>query len=142
VLLDRPGGTYWENFEKFLRDELLARHYINEEDLSLYRLTHDPIEAVREIDGFYRTYHSQRVVGKRLVMRLNHEPSDKILEILADEFADIMDGGITRVKATSAEVRDDDVPDLPRIAFHFNRAFTGRLRQMIDRLNDLAEDLG
>jgi uncharacterized protein (TIGR00730 family) len=142
VLLDRPGGTYWENFEKFLRDELLVRGYINEEDLSLYRLTHDPKEAVREIDGFYRTYHSQRVVGKKLVMRLNHEPSDKILEILAEEFADIMDGEIRRVKATAAEVRDDDVPDLPRIAFRFNHAFTGRLRQMIDRLNDLAEDLG
>jgi hypothetical protein len=41
------------------------------------------------------------------------------------------------VDPTSSEVRDQDVPDLPRIALAFDRQHVGRLRILIDRLNEL-----
>ena len=138
VLLDRPGGTYWANFERFLRDELLARQYIHEEDLRLYRRVQDPAEAVREIDNFYKAYHSQRIVGRRLVLRLNEAPADGTLEVLSEEFKDILGNKpIEPTQASSAEIRDDDVPHLPRIALAFDRTHTGRLRLLVDRLNEL-----
>jgi uncharacterized protein (TIGR00730 family) len=141
VLLEREGGTYWDGFETFLH-ELLDRGYIHDDDLGLYRRAATPLEAVQEIDNFYKTYHSQRMVGKRLVLRLNQEPSDKVLEILSEEFKDIMRGPIRRAHASAAEVRDDDVPDLPRISLEFDRTHIGRLRRMVDRLNELQAELG
>src|SRR5882672_8748089 len=34
VLLDVPGGTYWQTWRRFAEDELLARNYISDHDLS------------------------------------------------------------------------------------------------------------
>ena len=52
------------------------------------------------------------------------------------DFADIVvSGSIERVKASPSEVDDDDVIDLPRIAFQFDRMSYARLRLLIDQLN-------
>ena len=137
VLLDPPDGTYWRRFDEYLRSELLSRGYIEEDDLQLYRVVDDVDMAVREIDLFYRVFHSQRMVGNKLVLRLNLMPDDDTLAALSEEFQDILRRPITPTDATSAEVRDKDVPDLPRIALAFDRQHIGRLRQLIDRLNEL-----
>ena len=47
VLLDQPGGDYWAAFDQFVRRQLLDRGMIDEDDLSLYRLTDRVEEAVR-----------------------------------------------------------------------------------------------
>jgi hypothetical protein len=138
VMLDPPGGAYWKRWDEYLRDELLSRGYISEDDLSLYRCLDDTKSAVDEIEAFYRVFHSQRVVGRRLVLRLTRMPSDDDLSLLSNEFDDILDGPIEPTKPTKAEMRDEDVPDLPRIALPFDRQHVGRLRQLIDRLNDLS----
>ena len=70
VLLDEPGGDYWKVFDQFVRRQLLGRGMISAEDLSLYRLTDRLDEAVEEIVGFYRVYHSMRYVRTNLVLRL------------------------------------------------------------------------
>ncbi|HVL32582.1 MAG TPA: TIGR00730 family Rossman fold protein [Actinomycetota bacterium] len=137
VLLDAPGGTYWRSFERFIRDELLTRRFIDESDFGLYLVTDDINEAVAEIERFYRVYHSERYVGSKLVLRLNRAPSDELLAQLSEEFSDVVDGPIERVEASPAEIRDNDVPHLPRIALGFDRAHTGKLRRLIDRLNDM-----
>jgi uncharacterized protein (TIGR00730 family) len=142
VLLDTVGGEYWESFDRFVRDVLLARGFINADDLSLYRRMDDHTKAVEHIDFFYSTYHSERLVGKKLVLRLNNEPHDEVLETLSEEFSEILDGPVERTKASSGEVADDDVADLPRIALRFDRIHTGRLRLLIDRLNELQAELG
>ena len=141
VLLDKPGGDYWDGLDAYIRDVLLKRGYVSPDDLSLYRLMDDHTKAVEHIDSFYSTYHSQRLVGKRLVFRLAREPHDKVLQVLSEEFADIVDGPIERTQPSKAEVAADDVPDLPRIALRFDRVHTGRLRLLIDRLNELQAEL-
>ncbi|MFN2388475.1 MAG: TIGR00730 family Rossman fold protein [Actinomycetota bacterium] len=135
VLLDAPGGTYWARFEDYISDELLARRYVDEADLALFRRVDDAAEAVREIDNFYRVYHSTRIVRGKLVIRLNHELDDGFLSSLSDDFADILRGSIRRTAASKAEVADDDVPHLPRIALDFDRRHIGRLRRLVDRIN-------
>ena len=136
VLLDQPGSTYWQAWLEFVRTELGGRGLISPDDLSMVRLTQDLDEAVDEICGFYSTYHSMRFVGRRLVLRLHHEIDDDVLAGIGRDFADIVtSGGFERVAASSSEVDDDDVVDLPRLAFRFDRSSYHRLRRLIDRIN-------
>jgi uncharacterized protein (TIGR00730 family) len=137
VLLDPPGGDYWLKFHEYVQNELVGRGYVGEDDVFLYRRVDDPDEAVAEIDDFYRVFHSQRVVGRKLILRLNVLPDEDTLAKLSEEFSDILRKPIEPVDSTSSEVRDQDVPDLPRIALAFDRQHVGRLRVLIDRLNEL-----
>jgi uncharacterized protein (TIGR00730 family) len=137
VMLDPPGGTYWARWDAYMRDELLSRGYISADDLALYRCFDDPSAAVEEIESFYRVFHSQRMVGRRLVLRLTAMPSKSHLSELSEEFSDILGGPIRPVEPSRAEINDRDVPDLPRIALEFDRQHVGRLRRLIDRLNEL-----
>jgi uncharacterized protein (TIGR00730 family) len=110
VMLDSAGGTYWREWDDHIRKLLLARNYISEDDLSLYRLHDDVASAVDEIERFFCVYHSQRIVGNRVVVRLTATPDDATLQLLSEEFSDILSAPIVRTQATSSERRDDDVP--------------------------------
>ncbi|MFN2593813.1 MAG: TIGR00730 family Rossman fold protein [Actinomycetota bacterium] len=136
VLLDRPGGDYWSGWERYVKGELLGRGFVSPDDLCLFHCVEDPSEAVDEISRFYRVYHSQRLIGRKLVLRLTTMPDKDVLEELSEEFNDILDGPIVSTPTSKAEVRDHDVPDLPRIALSFDRQHVGRLRILIDALND------
>jgi hypothetical protein len=140
VMLDHPGGSYWQTFEIYLREQLLAHGYIDEFDLSLFKRVEDPLDAVKEIETFYRVYHSQRYVGDRLILRLNTLPDRATLEAFSEEFSDIMEGRIEVAEPAPVELRDNDEPDRPRIAFKFDRMHVGRLRMLVDRLNQTSLD--
>ncbi|MGI8809280.1 MAG: TIGR00730 family Rossman fold protein [Acidimicrobiales bacterium] len=138
VLLEVPGGTYWRNWEHFVRNEVVARGLVSPADLALLRITDDVTVATEEIFGFFRNYHSIRYVGARLVVRLRAAPTRAELADLNDRFADICTRG--RIESTPpqpAEISGKDHLDLPRIALHFDRASHGRLRALIDALNRL-----
>ena len=135
VLLEVPGGTYWQHWSQFVNGELLRPGYISPEDLSLFCVTDDVSVAVSEILDFYRNYHSQRFVDGRLVIRMRHTPSPELVEGIRRDFADIIVDDVAVIDATSAERADDDHVDLPRIAFRFDRRGWSRLRQLIDRIN-------
>ena len=136
VLLDEPGGNYWHGFQQFVRQSLLGQGMISPEDLGLYRLTDRVEEAVEEILGFFRVYHSMRYVHNRLVMRLHEAPGAELLDEINSQFVDILAEG--RFCAGGALPEEKDEPalaHLPRLVFHFNRFNYGRLRQLIDRIN-------
>jgi uncharacterized protein (TIGR00730 family) len=136
VLLDVPGGTFWQSWRNFMERELLAGGYIGKHDLNLMLITDDVEQAVDEVTGFYSNYHSIRYVEGLLVIRLQRAPDDATLDALNDEFADIVvRGRIERIEPTPAERADDDHGDLDRIAFRFDRHNHARLRELIDRLN-------
>ena len=136
VLLDVPGGTYWTRWLEFITAELGARSYISPGDTSLFCITDDTRVALDELTSFFTNYHSQRYVEGDLVLRLQHEPDAELLARLNREFADIVvRGTIERIDATRIEVADNDVPDLPRLRFRFDRHSYARLRAMIDVIN-------
>jgi uncharacterized protein (TIGR00730 family) len=136
VLLDQPGGDYWTAFDRFVRRQLLDRGMIGPEDLSLYRLTDRLDEAVQEILGFYRVYHSMRYVRTNLVFRLQQLPSEELIAQLNDRFRDILVEGRFTVSQPLPEERDEtELAALPRLVFHFNRRSFGRLKQLIDCIN-------
>ena len=137
VLMDRPGGTYWKTWDRQIRDHLLRGQLISPDDLNLYHISNDTSEAVAVITRFYRNFQSSRFVKDRLVLRLKAAPSEAALHHLNKEFADIIAGVPLKViKPTPEEVKDNDNLNFPRVAFGFNRRDYGRLRQLIDALNE------
>lgn len=136
VLLDEPGGNYWNGFQQFVHHSLLGQGMISPEDLSLYRLTDRVEEAVEEILGFFRVYHSMRYVHNRLVIRLHETPGAELLAEINEQFVDILAEGRFCVSGALPEEKDEPaLAHLPRLVFHFNRFNFGRLRQLIDRIN-------
>ncbi len=140
VLLETAGSRYWEAWLDFVA-VLEKQGMISPDDTSLFLHTHSIDEACAEIVHFYSSYHSQRYVDGRLVLRLRREPDDALVAALNDDFADILAGGrIEKVAPSEREVADDDHPELPRLALEFDRRQHGRLRQLVNRLNDAGRD--
>lgn len=138
VLVDRPGGTYWRAWDKYVRDHLLRDQLISPDDLHLYQITDDTDQAVKIITRFYRNFHSSRFVKDLLVIRLRHAPSPAALQAMNEDFANIIMGPkIKPIEPSPEEIQDGDNLELPRIAFGFNRRDYGRLRQLLDVLNGL-----
>lgn len=141
VLLDPPGETYWSDWRAFVDRDLSDRGLISPEDLDLVAHCTSVEQAVEEITSFYRVFHSQRYVGRRLVFRLHQALTDAELAELSRRFADIIvQGTIERVDPSPSEIDDHDVPDLPRIAFVFDRRHYARLRHLINAINDFGLD--
>jgi uncharacterized protein (TIGR00730 family) len=140
VLIDRPGGTYWHDWDRYLRQHLAQTGLISPEDLSLYTITDDIQVAVEVIRHFYRVYHSSRYVGDELVIRLKVAICDRDLDLLNREFGDLVASGkIVQTTALAAEL-DDPTVDLPRLVFKFDRRDFGRLYQMIGEINQMGDD--
>jgi hypothetical protein len=137
VFVDAPGGSYWRDWQEYLHSHLLARRLISEEDLSLFKVTDDVDEAVAELTGFYRNYHSSRYVRDLLVIRVREAPDAEELAALNASFGDILSEGVIEVRGALPEEGGEADP-FPRVLLHFDRKKIGRLRQLIDRLNALA----
>jgi uncharacterized protein (TIGR00730 family) len=138
VMLDVPGGTYWQRWREFVQHELLARGYVSEHDLDLVVITDDVDVAVAELVDYFVNYHSQRFVSGRLVLRLLRVPDEATLDQLTEEFSDIISRGrIEAVPISQAEREDGDALDLPRVALWFDRRNWARLRLLINRLNQI-----
>jgi uncharacterized protein (TIGR00730 family) len=136
VLVDGPGGDYWQRWQQFIKDILLKRGLISAQDLALYKITDSVDEAVTEVTAFYRVYHSMRYVKGDLVLRLQHELSPALLGEIRKEFGDILEAGtFEQTAALPDEANDPHLASLPRLRFRFDRRSLGRLRMLIDVVN-------
>jgi uncharacterized protein (TIGR00730 family) len=136
VFLDAPGGSYYRELSHFIDRQLLEGGMINAEDCRLYKVTDSIDEAVREMLGFYRVFHSMRYVRNNLVMRLNQPLDPEVLDQLNNQFADILvEGKFTQTQSLPEENDEGELSELPRLIGHFDRRSLGRLRMMIDFIN-------
>ena len=140
ILMDLPDGTYWSRWREFLRENVMSRGYIVENEMTFFKIVTDADAAVNEITRYYRNFHSYRFVKQDLVIRLNHAPSPELIDRLNRDFADIVtDGKIRKTDPLPDEVEDEvedpDTLHLHRLLVHFNREDFARLRQMIDVIN-------
>src|SRR6266567_1655594 len=136
ILLDRPRGSYWEIWMKFMTDHLLKLGLISQEDFSFFKVTHNVREAVAEILHFYKIYHSARWVRERFVIRINDLLSKKAVVDLNKQFADIVRRGeIVQGAALPQEKNEPEIWNLPRLIFTPYRDRFGRFRQLIDAIN-------
>ena len=108
VLLDVPGGTYWQRWREFVDARARATGATSRpSDLDARAASPTTCDvAVDEITGFYRNYHSLRFVDGDLVLRMQHAPDAERLAALNEEFADIVvRGEIEAIEATPSRDR-------------------------------------
>jgi uncharacterized protein (TIGR00730 family) len=142
VCLQAPGCDYWNHWHSFVTDQLLKRHLINAEDLSLYRIVDNVEDAVSEIQHFYRRYHSLRFVGRQLAIRLKSPLSELQVKAIEEQFGDLLtDGHFEQRPSLPEEIDEPSLKDLTRLTFLFNRRSAGRLRQLINHVNGLPEEV-
>lgn len=138
VFVDTPRGSFWNPMIKFLEERLVKRGMISSGDQSVYQVARSAEDAARQILQFYRTFHSIRYVGDKLVLRLQQKIAEADAQRLSDEFRDIVASGTIRQTAALEEEADEpQIQHLPRLVFRFNRKDYGRLIQFIHRLNRL-----
>lgn len=137
VLVDAKGGDYWKSWEDFVAKQLQGGKLISDTDFALFKVTDCIDEAVEEIVSFYKRFHSYRYVGDQLVIRLNEPVSDDCVASLNKDFSDIVKSGkIVQRGALPEEANEEDLKDLPRIVLRHCRRDFGRLRMLIDAIND------
>ncbi|MBJ7489733.1 MAG: TIGR00730 family Rossman fold protein [Ilumatobacteraceae bacterium] len=136
VFLEVPGQPFWTPLMKVLEPLLLDHGLISESDISLYTITDNINDAVKEITTFYANYNSIRFVDNTLYIRVQRAvPDDQFLEI-ATRFASLaVDGVILQTSATPEELKENDMPDLPRISLKYAAKGFADLRGLIDALN-------
>ncbi|WP_414575103.1 LOG family protein [Anabaena sp. CCY 9402-a] len=137
VLIDHPGGDYWQSWSQYINEHLVKEGLVSPEDPSLYTVTDNLEVACDAITRFYQVYHSSRYVGDQLVIRLMQELSDAEVEYLNDQFSDIIVKGRIEKSPTLPQENQDETFDLPRIVLYFNQRDLGRLYQMIAAINQM-----
>jgi hypothetical protein len=138
VLIDEPDGTYWSRWLKFFKKEVLVQGYISEMDFRLFDRVDSVDEAVKGIDRFYHRYHSLRYVRERLVIRLSSAIDQKKVEEVKNQFGDILTpkGNLLLSGPLPEESDEPEIAHLPRLILDFNRKDFGRLRELIDEINE------
>jgi hypothetical protein len=135
VLVDAAGGSYWRSFERAFREQMATGGLISPDDLDFLRITDRVEEAQALIERFYRVLHSQRFVGDDLVFRLRRELPAERLALLSERYADILDGPLGQAPGPLPP-EGGELPELPRLVLPFNRRNFGRLRALIDDINE------
>jgi len=137
VMLDRPGGGYWKTWFSFLGEYLLKLGLVSKDDFELFKITPTVEDAIREITQFYRNFKSYRWVGRRLAIRIENEITPAAIERLNLDFVDILAGEtISQTSALPQELNEPEIAHLPRLVLTPQRKNFGRLRKLIDAINN------
>ena len=117
---------------------MASRGLISSDDRALYFTTNDAVAAADEITGFYSNFHSLRFVGPNLYVRHTKRLKESEIAELNAEFSDLLaDGSIVVSEPSKAERSENDRLDLERLKLRFDKRSYGRLRELINRLNQL-----
>jgi uncharacterized protein (TIGR00730 family) len=136
VLLDRPNGTYWQTWLRFLTDYLFKIGFVSEDDFRFFKIMPSVDDAVAEITGFYKNFQSMRWVRDQLVIRIVKRLTSAALVDLNKNFADLVSKGeIVQGTALRPEKNEPDIWELPRLILTPYRRSFGRFRQLIDAIN-------
>ena len=115
VLLEGETGGYWDQWEKYVQDQLLANGWMSPEDVNLFFKAGSIENAVEHINRFYHRYHSQRYVKDNLVLRLKEQLTDAQVNQLNDKFPILIKSG--RMEMCQPFLEEADHLDLPRLTF-------------------------
>ncbi len=164
VFVDNQKGNFWKTFEKYLREHLLKDKLISATDFSLFKVTDSLEEAQEEVLRFYSNFHSYRFVGEQLVIRMQRQLPQVALDKIEKDFADICkshckehpaiksqtendsqeeasemprSAGILKAcLALPQEINEPEIAHLPRLCVPFDRKQFGRLRELINFINN------
>ena len=134
VLLETGPKPYWRIWDRFVQGTLVDRRLIEAGDTGFYRIVDGLDEAVAEITGFYRIFHSSRIVGDNLVFRLKRRLTDNEVGDIERQFEDILKGPLDQAPGPVPQELNE-LPELARLIIPFNRSSYSRLRRLIDSVN-------
>lgn len=134
VLMEGSEGDYWEQWRRYMIDNLLNNGWISPEDMRLFYLASSTDDGVQHILKFYSRYHSSRYVKEMLVIRLLTPLSQTQIDILNQKYNRLVANG--SILASDPLPEETDHRELPRLVFQHNRKDMGLLRIMIDEIND------
>ncbi|HSO19730.1 MAG TPA: LOG family protein, partial [Desulfosarcina sp.] len=139
IFVDEPEGTYWERLCHFLENELSERGYVSQDDFRLIEKLTRTDAVVDRIRHFYSRYHSIRYVGDKMVMRLSIPLPEGAEDALKKRFADILipGGDLCLCRPFEEEANEPNLAHLDRLVVDFNKRDFGRLRQLVDAVNDI-----
>ena len=138
VFIDKSGGKYWEELLRFLHDHFLGNRLVSQEDFNLIHHCDSVQCAADHITHFFSNFHSYRWLGPRLIIRLNHRLSDAHVQHMNTEFADVLASGkFEQSEALPEENREPEIAHLPRLVFQPHKRNFGRLRKVLDAVNDV-----
>jgi hypothetical protein len=138
ILVDEPGGKYWEKWLEFLQKQLLSRNLISPQDMDVFEKVHSIEEAVDRISRFYRVYHSLRYVGEQLVIRLTVQLGEKKVQDIKSQFSDMLTpgGDLFLSRPLQEEADEPEIAHLHRLVVDFDRRDFSKLKKLIDALNE------
>ena len=136
VLVEAGPKPFWRIWQRWISGTLVERRLIESRDSAFFRIVDTVEAAVDEITRFYRVYHSMRIVGEKLVFRLTRPLTDEHVAMIQRDFDDILKGPIDQLPGPIPQ-ESDEHPELPRLILPFNRTSYGRLRVLIDLINEL-----
>lgn len=120
VLLDAPGGHYWQRWHGFMDEAVIANGYLSSRELTLVRMVDSIDGAIEEIERFYVNYQGFAVDGERAVVTMRRAPTEAQLADLAE-----------RETRFSAYRVDDE----HTLSFDFDGRSFVQLRRVIDVVN-------
>jgi uncharacterized protein (TIGR00730 family) len=136
ILIDKVGGSYWKNWTEFLRTHLLGQGLISPDDFSLFTITEDVEDAMNMVHQFYRNFHSYRWVSQDLVIRLHRQLTPEAVQGLNKSFSDLFESAPLRAsRALKPEKNEPELSHMPRLIAGSHRRNFGRIRQLIDAIN-------
>lgn len=135
VLLEGPGGTYWNEWDQYIQKGVLGNRWMSPEDVRFYYKASTIDDAVAHILKFYKRYHSSRYVYDMLVIRLKSPLTEDEIALLNEEFSRLIASG--KIYATPPLPEESDELSLPRIAFQHTRKDFAVVRMLIDKINEL-----
>lgn len=139
VLVEAGPKPYWRIWNRWIGAVLVERGLIDPSDVDFYRIVDGSEEAVREVLGFYRVFHSSRILGEDLLFRLQRPLGEAEMAALQRKFEDVLRRPVTQTPGPLPQEMDE-FPTLPRLILSFNRTSFARLRQLIDFVNGLDSD--
>ena len=136
VLIDTADGKYWDNWLSFIRSSVMSDGYVSDLDDRFFSIVTDPTQAGRVLTDFYRNYHSMRMVGTTMVLRMKQAPTPEQLAEVRKRFSHFVPKGtIDIIEATQPERASHDETNLARLGFEFDRRSYGDVRDLITYIN-------
>jgi uncharacterized protein (TIGR00730 family) len=134
VLVEAGPKPFWRIWQRWISGTLVDRRLIDAHDSAFFRIVDTVDAAAEEVTRFYRVYHSSRIVGEKLIFRLERALTDERMRELQTAFDDILKGPADQAPGPIPQ-EHDEYPHLPRLILPFNRTSYGRLRELIDFIN-------
>ena len=141
VLICDKSSDYWEEWIRYINNQLLERGYISPDDVKIYEIFYTADEAIKYIETFYSIYHSIRYTDQGAVIKLNKPLKEKTIDYLNSEFSHlIIDGDYRMLPPFSDDIDQDPYPSKHSLVFNFNKSNYGGVCRLIRDMTTFDND--